>query len=486
MGISSVGLGSGLNVQEIVSKLVALEKSPLTTLEAKATIIQSKISAYGQIKSLMTTLSDAAGALSRDSGWNAMKLSSSSSAITPSVTGIATASSFSVGVSQLAQSQATVSSVLPTGSDLSGTLTFQLGTWTTTGSPPTPTAFANGTATAVSVVIPPGTTSLSDVAAKINDAKAGVSATVITDASGARLMIRSSTTGEAAGFKITASSGAGAGLQALTYDPLNSASGTTMTQAGQNAKATINGVSVSSATNTLTGVIPGVALELSQVTTSDALVTVKSDTDTIKANIKAFVDAYNAVNTYLSDSTKYDDTAKSAGILQADSATVGLMNMMRRLVSSQSMGDTITRLSDVGISVQQGGNLSIDTLTTAQKATGRLDIDSALASSETLAALKNLFAGTNGDATSKGIAVKIKTFAADMLSLDGSITAKQDALDKETKSNTDEQDKVNKRATNLETQLNKTYSALDVKMASLTALSDYVTQQVAQWNKTTN
>lgn len=428
-----------------------------------------------------------------------MTLTSNSSAVTPTVTGIATASSFSVGVSQLAQSQSTVSSVVPTGTALDGTLTIQLGTWTTTaGSPPTPTAFAaDSTKTAISVVIPSGITSLALVASKINDANAGVSATVISDASGERLMIRSTSTGEVSGFKITAASGASAGLQALTYDPLNASSGTTMTQAAQNAKATINGVSVSSATNELKNVIPGVALALSQVTTSDALVTVKSDTATIKANIKAFVDAYNAVNTLLSDSTKYtstvdsatstdDNATKTVGILQADSTTVGLMNMLRRMVTSTAMGTTLTRLSDVGISMQQGGALQIDTLTTAQKALGRMDLDTALATTDGLASLKNLFAGTAGGSSSQGIAVKLKTFAADMLSLDGGITAKQDALEKQVERNTDEQTKVNDRATKLEAQLSKTYSALDVKMASLTALSDYVTQQVAQWNKTTS
>lgn len=490
MGISSVGIGSGLEVQEIISKLVALEKSPLTTLEARADIIQTKISAYGEIKSLMTTLSDAAGVLSRDSGWNAMLLTSSNtSAVTPTITGIASASSFSVGVSQLAQSQSTVSGVVAASTDLSGTIAIQLGSWTTTpGVPPTPTAFAaDPTKTEIKIVIPSGTTSLAAVAAKINDSGAGVTATVISDASGDRLMIRSSSTGEVSGFKITAPAAAtdapeaSAGLKALTYDPLNAASGTTMTQAAQNAKATINGVAVSSATNELKGVIPGVSLQLSQVTTTDALVTAKADTATIKTNIKAFVDAYNAVNTLLSDATKYDSTAKTAGVLQADSSTVGLMNMLRRMVTSSSMGDTLTRLSDVGITMQQGGNLSIETLTTAQKATGRQDLDSALAGDLTV--LKKLFAGTDGDATSKGIAVKIKTFASDMLSLDGSITAKQDALNDEVERNGDEQDKVNNRATLLEARLTKTYTALDAKMATLTALSDYVTQQVAQWNK---
>jgi flagellar hook-associated protein 2 len=485
MGISSVGLGSGLDVKSIVSQLVALEKQPLTNLQTKATGIQTKISAFSQVKSLVSTLSDAAGKLSRDSAWSGLTLSSSNaSAVTATVSGIAAASTFSVGVQQLAQTQSTASKVVAANTDLSGTLSIELGSWTTTPNsiPPNPLAFAADTAkTSVSITIGSGD-SLSDVAAKINDSNAGVSATVLRDASGERLMIRSKDTGDLAGFRITAGGGATAGLSALAFDPANGTTDTKMTQVAQNAKATLNGVEVSSKTNTLTDAIPGLSLQLTQVTTTDATVTASTDIAGMKKNIQDFVDAYNAVNTYLSDSTKYDDQTKEAGLLQGDATAVGLQNSLRRLMGSSAIGTTMTRLADVGISMARGGNLTIGTVTAAQKAQGMMDLDSALKDPDSV---KKLFAGNNNDDQTNGLALKIKNFTTGLLSLDGMMNSKADALDASLDRNADEQEKVNKRATSLETRLNKQYSALDAQMASLTALSNYVNQQVTLWNKST-
>ena len=108
MGVSSVGIGSGLKVDEIVSQLVELEKKPLETLQSKAEIISAKISSYGQIKSLMDDLNTAARDLTLDRTWGASKVSSSGSAATGAMTGLAAAGSYNVNVLQLAQSQTSV------------------------------------------------------------------------------------------------------------------------------------------------------------------------------------------------------------------------------------------------------------------------------------------------------------------------------------------------------------------------------------------
>lgn len=486
MGISSVGLGSGLDVKSIVSQLVALEKAPLTNLQTKATGFQAKITAFSQVKSLISTMSDAAAKLTRDSGWSGLTLTSTNTAaVTPTVTGIAVPSTFTVGVGQLAQSQSTVSGVVPANTNLSGSLTIQLGSWTTTPNsiPPSPTAFAPDTAkTSVKITIAPGETSLSAVAAKINDSDAGVTATVLRDASGERLMIRSKSTGEQAGFNISAEPDASPGLAALAYNPLVTPTATSMTQVGQNAKATINGAAVSSATNTLTDTIPGLSLQLTQVTTTDAMVTATSDIAGMKKNIQDFVDAYNAVNTYLGDAVKYDDTTKTAGLLQGDSTAVGLQKMLRAVMGSSSVGTTMQRLSDIGITTARGGNLTIGTVTATQKAQGMMDLDTALKDPDSV---KKFFAADNGDTQSNGLALKMKNLATSLLSIDGTMSTKAEALSDSITRNTEEQAKVNKRASLLETRLNKQYSALDAQMASLTALSNYVQQQVTLWNKST-
>ena len=115
MAISSAGIGSGLDVDSIVTKLVALEKRPIAKLQTAATSIQTKISTYSQLKSLMSTLSDAASKLTRDSGWNGMSVTSSNgSAVSASISGIATATSFGISVQQLARAQSVASTAIAT------------------------------------------------------------------------------------------------------------------------------------------------------------------------------------------------------------------------------------------------------------------------------------------------------------------------------------------------------------------------------------
>ena len=110
MAISSIGIGSGLDVESIVTQLVTLEKQPIKTLEAKAELIQSKISTYGEIKSLTDDLNAAVRDLTLDRTWNTVKISSSnSSAVNATMTGSAAAGSYNIEVKELAQAQTAVS-----------------------------------------------------------------------------------------------------------------------------------------------------------------------------------------------------------------------------------------------------------------------------------------------------------------------------------------------------------------------------------------
>lgn len=489
MGISSTGIGSGLDVEGIITKLVALEKQPLTTLQTKATFIQTKISDYSQIKSLMSTVTDAATKLTLDSGWNTVSVgSSNSAAVSASVTGIASATSFSVGVQQLAKAQSTVSDAVTASTAVgsAGTLTLQLGTWGPARANATGSLFTPGAAASVNVTVA-ATDTLAQIAAKINDAGSGVVATVLTDASGDRLMLRSASTGEATGFRVQASdTGDGnntndTGLSALAFDldldPGNTGTpsvaaygmGANTYQAGQNAKATINGIAVTSANNSFKDVVAGLTITASTVTTSDVELTTSNDKVSLTKNIQAFVDAYNAVNKYLADATAYDEATKKAGNLQGDSTAIGLRNSLRNLLGTGVVGGSSTRLSQIGLSIARDGSLTVD----ATKLGTALDNPTNV---------KTLFAQKNADSSTNGIARKIKTFADGMLAFSGGLNNKSDALANETKRNTSDQDKVNARATAVEKRLRTTYTALDTKMAGLTALSTYITQQVEAWN----
>ncbi|MDA8519155.1 flagellar filament capping protein FliD [Acidovorax sp. NCPPB 4044] len=473
MGITSIGIGSGLQVEDIISKTVALEKRPLTQLQNTASSIQTKISTYSQIKSLVSTLSDAASKLTRDSAWNGMAVTSSNSdAVAVSVSGIASATSFSMSVQQLARSQSVASGVVNKDAAVgAGTMAIQLGGWNSTTNPP---AFTAGSTAAFNISVS-ATDTMTSIATKINEADGGVTATVLRDASGERLMLRSKTTGEESGFRIQVTEdSASPGLSKLAFDP-QASPGTGMAgnsiQYAQNAQAKINGISVTSKTNVFADTIPGLTLTASKVTTEDVEVTSKSDTATMKKNIQDFVDAYNAVNDLLGSVTKYDSDTKTAGVLQGDGTTVGLQSTLRSAMTAATGGtEALQTLSDFGIQMQRGGKLTVD----ATK------LDTALKTPETL---KTFFAADPASgATSTGLGVRLKSLTASMLSFDGLMNNKSDALSAESKRNSDDQDKVNKRADTLEKRMRAQYTALDKQMANMSSLSTYMTQQIAKWN----
>src|SRR5450830_921522 len=164
--ISSTGIGSGLDVNSIVSQLVAIEKTPLKTLALKATNTQNQISSFGQIQSQISALTDVATRISDATTWGGRIASSSNtSAATITVATTATATNFSLDVDALAQQQSVSSAAIAPGTmPGAGTLTLQLGTWSVGA-----TAFMAGTAAPVNVTVA-ATDTIAAIAAKINSA----------------------------------------------------------------------------------------------------------------------------------------------------------------------------------------------------------------------------------------------------------------------------------------------------------------------------
>src|ERR1700712_3547401 len=222
--ISSAGLGSGLDVKSIISSLMAVEAQPLTLLQNKASTVTTEISAVGQIQSLTSTMADKARALSSSTLWTQTTSTTADPTIVSAdtSTGKAAAGDYSVSVQQLPQGQTVTSSVAAATGLNAGTLTIQLGTYTSDGLAPPTTTFANAGA-AVNITIGTSDTSLGAIRDKINAANAGVSASIISDANGSRLSLRSTTTGAANGFQIKATENTddanpATGLSALAFD----------------------------------------------------------------------------------------------------------------------------------------------------------------------------------------------------------------------------------------------------------------------------
>ena len=474
MAISSQGIGSGLDVNSIVTQLVAIEKQPLQTLQTKASTLQSQLSLYGTIKSQVSALQDAATVLATSSSWAAQTATSSNPlAVAVSADSTASSTAFGVEVTELARAQTTASRSVtkdaPLGVAGPGVLSIQLGSWDVTGNSFTPNAPGPG----VPVTID-GSYTYTQIAAAINAANAGVKATVLKDGTKERLTLQSATTGFDAGFSIS-SNGAFAELDSLSFSSLtngvDSPNGMQSGQTGLDAELTINGVVVKSATNVVANVVPGVTLNLLQKTPSGspAQISVVQDKDAIQKNIQTFADAYSTLTKTLADSTKYVPGGVS-GVLQGDSTTVGIQTLVRRIVGSASVGSTFSRLSDVGLEQQSNGSLKLN-VTKLKTAMG--DVGN----------LQKLFATDNSDSTTNGFALKFRDLAKGLIASDGTVSNKSTALQGAISRNGKDQDKVTVRASVVEKQLRAQYSALDAQMAKMNGLSSYVTAQLAQWNK---
>lgn len=465
--MSSPGIGSNLDVKSIVSQLVAIEKQPLEKLKLQAAATQTKISTFGQIKSLVSSLQDAVGKLTSVTGWNAVAAASSdSAAVTVSAIGGTQPTTFAVEVQNLAQAQSTYSMpLLPVGGAIgAGTLRLEIGQWAGA-------VFTPGSGTPVDLTIS-ATDTVSEIASKINSANAGVTATVLSDASGERLLLRGKSTGVEAGFRLSVTSDTdGDTADALGLSRL--VNGTVTNQAAEDAAATINGIPVTSSTNTFANKVSGVTFTAVKETTAPVTLTITRDNSAVQKNIEAFVKAYNDVNSVLNEATKYDASTKTGGLLQGDSTALALQSALRAAVQSMTTGSSVFgRLSDIGVSVLRGGDLEINSskLSTAM---------------ENMDELKAMFSSTT-TGSGQGIAVRIKSLTTTLLSSDGFFSSKDDTLKRALDSNSRDQTRLNEKVSRVEAALNRRYTALDTQIASLNSLNSYLTQQITQWNKSTS
>jgi flagellar hook-associated protein 2 len=452
--ISSPGIGSGLDVSSIITQLMAIERQPLKQLETAETKIQSQISEVGKIKSALSKFRDVAAKLASTDFWKQTTGTSSSSAVGVTTSSTASPASFEVEVSALAKAQAIASPAVASSSTTlgTGTLTIQRA----------------GGGDPFNIAID-GTDTLAAIRDKINAAGAGVTASILTDSSGARLMMRANATGTDNAFTTTVS---GTGLDGLTFDAGTQTGGATRAQQASNLAATVNNLPVSSSSNTLTDVLDGVTLTLSAETAGPVTINVAADTEALKKTLTEFGTAYTELAKLIVTDTKYDAASKKAGPLQGDSAIVGLQNRLRSMLGASSGASTaFSRLSDVGFEMQQDGSLTVNST----------KLDKAIAN---LSELKALFSNSSlTDANLDGFGKRFRVVASDILGIDGALTSRTTGLNDKLTRNQKSQDRMEERLAQTQARLEKQYSALDAKLGALNGLSSYVTAQVAQWNK---
>jgi flagellar hook-associated protein 2 len=310
------------------------------------------------------------------------------------------------------------------------------------------------------------TDTLTTLASRINSSNAGVSAVVVSNGSTQQLVLRGSATGTNNGFTVSAS----AGLEQFQYNTVSTPSLMVPATMSTDASFSIEGIPITSHSNTVADAVPGVTLNL-LTANSSSTVTVATDKEAIKAKIQAFQDAYNKINTDLKTYTAYDATTKTGGPLLGDGTTTGLQSMLRTLVGAAGPAtSTIGRLSDLGLQIQANGSLS----------TNSTKLDAALQDTKNV---KAFFSASTGTASGNGIAKRIYDFAFGAVAVGGSVSTHSAGFQKSIDQNNKSIDKFNTHLESYQKQLLARYTQLDTSMATLNSLSTFVSSQVAQWNK---
>ena len=367
--LSSPGVGSGLDVNALVAKLIAVESRPLTALDRQEASYKARISVFGAIKGALSALQSTIAGLADGSALGSLSavLADPTLAAVSAGTG-AVAGSYALEVSQLAYAQKLASNGFTNTTDVvgSGSLTIEIGT--TVGN-----VFTPGAAGAQTVTIAPGQNTLAGIRDAVNAAKIGVTATIINDGtpSGNRLVFTGTASGAAASVRITVADDDGnatdaAGLSQLAFDPAGTVgNGRNLSQkiAAQDAKFVIDGIDIARPSNTITDAIPGVTLTLAKTNIgAPSVLTVSQNTTTASKAVQAFVKGYNDLNATLVAFTKYDPATKTASVLTGDSTVRLVQTHLRAILSSAlaGIGNGATTLSEIGVTFQPDGTLGVD------------------------------------------------------------------------------------------------------------------------------
>ncbi|MDR4517458.1 MAG: flagellar filament capping protein FliD [Nitrosomonas sp.] len=364
--LSTPGIGSGLDVNGIVSQLMAVERRPLIALDAKEATQQTQLTAFGTLKGALSSFQSSLSTLTSPANFSAISANlANTSLASVSANSSAITGSYDVEIQTMAQSQKLKSSNFssPDTSIGSGTLTIQFGTYNSG------TFTLNPEKAAQSITITPANSTLSGIRDAINQSDTGISASIVNDGSGDRLVIASKDTGLSNAIKITTADDDGnnsdnLGLSQLAYDASTGGiSNLSETVAASNATMVIDGIPISKPSNKITDAIEGVTFNLlkAEIGTTTTLNITRS-TAGIEKSISSFVDAYNDLNQTIVDLSKYNAETKQASILTGDFTVRSLQNQLRNALSEplKTAGGGLRILSEVGVSFQDDGSLKFD------------------------------------------------------------------------------------------------------------------------------
>ncbi len=372
--ITSLGVGSGLDLGTLVSGLIEAERAPTENrLNLKQQNITTELSAFGLLRSSLSQFQTSLGALKTSSAFNAKAITASDASVfSTSVESFADIGNYSVEVLARAKAQSLATSAATAFSTVdevigSGTLTIQFGT-TTTG----PYAFTPDPARppqAIDISAANGNDTVSGLRDYINDNDFGFQASIVDDGTnGYRLVFTSEDTGAVNSMELTVTGDAdgnnndNAGLSQLAFNA--SAQGSLLQNvAAQDASLTINGLGITRDTNSISGAINGVTLDLLQADVGNIVnVEVKEDRAEITATINDFVDAYNTLTESIKSLTSYDAETGTGSVLIGDFTVRSIGSQIRSALfgSISGLQGNIKSLVDIGITTNSNGTLDVD------------------------------------------------------------------------------------------------------------------------------
>jgi flagellar hook-associated protein 2 len=413
--VSSLGVGSNLDLSGLLDKLAASESAPLVALQKQQGSYSAKLTAYGTLQGALSSFQAAASKLADATLYQGVKVASSAADVltaTAGATGVA--GTYSIDVTKLAQAQslATTGVAEAKAAVGAGRVTIYFGTLAAGVFTDDPTRAAQSAAQAIEIGSPTSLEGLRDAINKKADI--GVTASIVNDggASPYRLVLNSTQTGAASSMRIAVTDLVAPSAPAVPADLTklkgllnhSGTTGLTQTIAASNAALTVNGISITSSTNTVKESVQGVTMTLAK--TGSSTLTVNRDTASVESAVSAFVTAYNSLQGTASYLTKYDTEKKTGSALVGDSTLRTIQTSIRTALNTPQAGE-LQVLSKVGVTFQKDGSLALD----ATK------LNAAFA--ENKAGVAGLFAGTGG---STGIGTQVAALVDTFTGTDGKLS----------------------------------------------------------------
>jgi flagellar hook-associated protein 2 len=457
--IISGSTGSTMDVMSLVTAIVnAKIAGHAASLSAAQTRDNTQLSAIGTLQAALSALQAGLTPLSDGTLLSKFTATASGSGLTATAGTGAAPGSYSIGVTQIATSQALSSGAFGATQALgTGTLTVSLG------------------GRSMSVAVTSSNNTLAGIASAINSAPGnpGVTATIVTGTDGAHLVLRSSSTGASnvisvavsnlvgdnglSSLGVTSTAGTGSGSSTIA------SAGTiawTQSTAAQNAAFTVGGIAATSTTNAVTTAISGVTLNLAaaSVGTTQTL-TVSQDTASQATAITNFVNLYNTLVTTMNSLTAFNSKATSQGPLLGDSTLNTIRNTLASIVAKGApSGTSRVSLTTIGIKLQADGTLQTNSAT----------LNSALQSnSSTVASLFN---------ATTGVGAQLNKSITSFVQAGGMIPARTATLNTDLTNLATQQSNLATYSTQLTNQYQAQFTALNTLMSTMNNHAQYLTQ----------